>query len=73
MKRLYSPEVNYCLHLCGAFAGKALFGYYDELLSSLGKQIKCFSRMQLNVIGKTIFLTYDEAEAKLKKIKGEDK
>lgn len=52
MKRLYSPEVTYCLHLCGAFAGNALLGNYDELYKSIGKQIDCFSRMQLNVVGR---------------------
>lgn len=52
MKRLFDTGVNYSLHLCGEFAGKALVGDFENLRKSLGKQVDCFTRMQLNIVGR---------------------
>ena len=59
MKRLYDQSVNYSLHLCGAFAGKALVNDYTELKDSLGSQLNCFNRMQLNVVGRKVKDSYN--------------
>ena len=52
MKRLFDSNVNYSLHLCGGFTTDALTGEFDELRKNLGKQLDCFTRMQLNLVGK---------------------
>lgn len=53
MKRLYEQGINFSLHLCGEFAGKALVSDFTDVYKNLGQSLLNFQRIQLNVVGKS--------------------